>query len=173
MRLNWKKVKEEKYQVNPHRRMLKRKFIFPDETEADYDILDIGTTASVVAFTKANKIVLIKIFRPGPEKVLAEIPGGFVDEGEKPEEAAKRELLEETGYSGDFEFVSTSVDDAYSNCVRFIFVAKNCKKVQRPKREFDEFMEVVEMTLEQFRNHLRSGELTDVELGYLALDHLN
>ncbi len=28
------------------------------------------------------------------------------------------------------------------------------------------------MSLEDFRNHLRSGELTDVEIGYLALDHL-
>ncbi len=33
-------------------------------------------------------------------------------------------------------------------------------------------MEVVEVSLEEFRDHLRSGQLTDVELGYLALDHL-
>ncbi len=51
-------------------------------------------------------------------------------------------------------------------------MAKNCKKVKEPKREFDEFMEIVEMSLEEFREHLRSGQLSDVELGYLALDHL-
>jgi ADP-ribose pyrophosphatase len=117
--------------------------------------------------------VLVKVFRPGPEKVIMEMPGGFVKKGEDPTTAAKRELLEETGYSGDFELVGETLDDAYSNAVRYCFVATNCKKVQEPQWEDDEESEVVEMTLDDFRAHLRSGQLTDIEIGYLALDHLN
>jgi ADP-ribose pyrophosphatase len=173
MELEWRKIKEEKFKVSPHRRMLKKTFILPDGVEATYDLLDVGKTSSVLGFTPENNVILTKIFRPGPEKVLVEIPGGWVEEGEDPEKAAERELLEETGYRGDLEFVGTSIDDAYSNCIRYIYVAKNCQRIKEVNREFDEFMDVIEMPLKDFRTHLRSGELTDTELGYLALDYLD
>jgi hypothetical protein len=44
--------------------------------------------------------------------------------------------------------------------------------VQEQQTDQDEFIEVVEMSLEEFRNHLRSGELTDIGTGYLGLDFL-
>ncbi len=173
MKLEWKKIKEEKY-GSGHVRMLKKTFELPDGTWVDYEIRDQGQTASVLAFTPENKVILVKIFRPGPEKVLMEIPGGFVDADEDPVKAAGRELLEETGYQGEeMELAGQTIDDAYSNLERFIVIAKNCQKVQEPNREFDEFMEVIEMTPSEFREHLRSGQLSDVELGYLALDYLN
>lgn len=171
MKLQWKKIKEEPYKAGRYR-MVKTTFVLPGGEEAIYDLRDQGITASVVGLTQENKVVLVKIFRPGPEKVLAEIPGGFVDEGEDPQKAAERELLEETGYSGELELAGSTIDDAYSNLVRYVYVARNCQKVKEPEREFDEFMEVVEVSLEEFRDHLRSGQLTDAELGYLALDYL-
>lgn len=153
--------------------MLKKTFILPNGQTAEYDIKDNGQTVCVLAFTSDNKIILEKVFRPGPEKILMEMPGGFVDEGEDPNKAISRELLEETGYSGDFEFVGTVIDDAYSNCIRNIFIGKNCKKVQDPKPEFDEEnMEIFEMSLDDFKKHLRSGQLTDTEAGFMALDFL-
>lgn len=153
--------------------MLKKSFILLNGQESDYDIKDERKIACGLVLTSDNKVVLMKVFRPGPEKVLLELPGGFVDKNEDPLKAAKRELLEETGYTGDFELVGEAFDDAYSNCVRYCYVAKNCEKVQEPNWEEDEECEIVEMDLKDFRNHLRSGQLTDVEIGYLALDHLN
>lgn len=73
---------------------------------------------------------------------------------------------------GDFQFVSTSLDCAYSNLLGYNFVATNCKKIQEQKLDENEFIEVVEMPLEKFKEHLRSGELTDIKTGYLGLDLL-
>ena len=101
-----------------------------------------------------------------------EIPGGHMEKDENPIDAPKRELLEETGYTGDFEIIGETLDDAYSNCVRYCFVARNCKKIQEPEWEEDEECEIIEMDLKDFREHLRSGQLTDIEIGYLALDYL-
>jgi len=73
---------------------------------------------------------------------------------------------------GDFQFVGTSLDCAYSNLLGYNFVATNCKKTQEQKLDENEFIEVVEMPLEKFKEHLRSGELTDIKTGYLGLDFL-
>jgi ADP-ribose pyrophosphatase len=87
---------------------------------------------------------------------------------------AEDELLEETGYKGKIEFAGTAVHDAYSSKIRHVFIAKNCIKVSEPRttEEDEKFVEIIEMSLEDFRKHLRSGQLTDVESGYLALDYL-
>lgn len=171
MNLTWKKLNEEPYRAG-YRRMLKKTFQLPDGSEHVYDVKDDGQAACVLAFTTEGKIIMTRIYRPGPEKILTEMPGGRVEEGENPLEAMKRELLEETGYTGEFEFVGTCIDDAYSNMLRYCYIVKNCTKIAEPKGDDDEFNKTVFMTLPEFRQHLRSGEFTDVEVGYLCLDYL-
>ena len=56
--------------------------------------------------------------------------------------------------------------------IRHNFVATGCYKVQEQDLGDNEFVKVVEMSLDDFRKHLRTGELTDVESGYLGLDFL-
>ena len=96
----------------------------------------------------------------------------ILDEGEAAEAAIARELLEETGYAGDVEHVVDSLDDAYSTTRRSCFVVTNCRKVAEPQHTSTEQTEVVLLPLDAFRQHLRSGQLTDIEVGYLGLDHL-
>ncbi|MDX9970373.1 MAG: NUDIX hydrolase [Candidatus Gracilibacteria bacterium] len=168
---SWKKIKETPFKAG-FRNLLNRVFILPNGKTADFDVMNSGKVACVLALTNEKKIVLASQFRPGPEKILHELPGGCVEKGEEPIDAIQRELLEETGYTGDFEFVGTSLNGAYTTMIKYNFVAKNCKKIQEPQTDDTEFCEVLEMPLEDFRKHLRSGELSDVATGYLGLDHL-
>lgn len=62
-------------------------------------VLEFDSWANIVALTKNREVVLVKQYRHGVQQVVLELPGGVVDTGEDPLEGAKRELMEETGYS--------------------------------------------------------------------------
>ena len=147
-------------------------FQLPNGKKDEFYIKKEKNGAGIVALTEDNKIILVKQFRPGPKKILLELPGGFVDVENKPKETIENELLEETGYIGKVKYVGSCIDDAYSNMMRYCFVATNCVKIQKQKLGVHEFAEVVLIPLDKFREHLRNGELTDVEIGYLGLDFL-
>lgn len=154
------------------RRLIGKEFQLPDGKTREFEIKDEGKVVSILALTSNQSVILVKQFRPGPEKVLVEMPGGILDDNELPDVAAARELAEETGYAGNLKFVGEAISDAYSNLIRYVFVATDCKKVSEQKLDDTEFAEVVTMSLREFRDHLRSGQLTDVECGYLGLDAL-
>jgi ADP-ribose pyrophosphatase len=135
------------------RRILSTRFVLPNGIEADFEIKQEPCTVNILALTPHNTVLLVQQFRPGPEAILLELPGGAIDPGEEPAQAAARELLEETGYRGEIEAVGTSWQCAYSTMLKYSFVARNCVKVQEPALDDHEFIEVVEMPLTDFRQH--------------------
>jgi len=76
-----------------------RRYYLPAKgKEADFYLFEYSPWVSILPVTTSGEIVLIRQYRPGLDRILWEIPAGLVDECEKPLDAAKRELLEETGY---------------------------------------------------------------------------
>jgi len=145
-------------------------FLMPDGRKSDFYIKKDQPAVAIVALTSENKIILTKQYRPGPDKICLELPGGNIEDKQTPLEAAKAELIQETGFTGDFEFVTQCLDDAYSTMNRTVCIAKNCYKAQ--DLDQNEYIEVELVSIGEFRQILRSGQMTDVEVGYLGLDYL-
>ncbi len=66
----------------------------------EYYVLEYPSWVNVIAVTTDGRFVMVEQYRHGLDDVFVELCGGVVEEGEDPETAARRELLEETGYSG-------------------------------------------------------------------------
>jgi ADP-ribose diphosphatase len=150
-----------------------RTYRMPDGSVSDWDIHTVGfTTVALLALTGDQQVVLTRQFRPGPGAVLLDMPGGIVDPGESVAEAARRELREETGFAADpVEVVGSCWAFGASTWRRHVAVARGCRPVGQPASwGGDEYCEPVVVPLRDFRALLRSGETTDVDLGYLALD---
>lgn len=168
----WKELSREEVFKKYSRKIEKVVFRLPEGNEADFYIKAEASAAAILAITKDNQILMVKQFRPGPKKILYELPGGYVEEGESGISAVERELLEETGYKAKVQYIGECLDDAYSTMRRFCYVATDCVKVTEPKQTKTEQVELKLLTLKEFRELLRSGQMTDVEVGYLALDFL-
>ena len=172
MNIDWQQLGADELVTIGYRKLLKRTYKLPNQKIADYYVKKEGPSVCMLVLTSDQKVVIAEQFRVGPNKVLLELPGGGINPDEEPLAAAKRELLEETGYSGDFEFIGQSLDDAYSTQLRSNFVVTNAQQIAHPQNDDSEFINVHTMSLEEFRAHLRSGQLSDIETGYLGLDYL-
>ncbi len=158
--------------LSGHVQAVTRTYRMPDGTIQDWDILESGPTVAVLALTENSQVVMVRQFRPGPGVTLLEMPGGMVEPEESILAAAARELLEETGYHGQLESAGSCWLSARDTRRSHVAVAREATLVAAPSLDEGEFCETVLISLDRFRELLREGDLTDVDLGYLALDHL-
>ena len=168
----WQELSREVIFEKYNRKLECVKYTTPDGKINDFYIKNERAAVGVVALTEDKRVILVRQFRPGPQEILDELPGGYIEDGETPEAAAARELLEETGYQGTAKLAATAVDCAYATTKKHCVVVTGCVKISEPHLENTEFAETVLVSLKDFRALLRSGKNTDVELGYLGLDFL-
>ncbi len=117
----------------------------------------------VLPITKNNEVVLVKQYRPALGKYTLEIPAGLLDEGETELQSAKRELLEETGYTTDnIEYLCKFYPSVgISNETIKIFIAKDVEKVAEISLDETEFLTVHLFSLEEVEKMIENDELHD------------
>lgn len=148
-------------------------FRLPSGETKDFYIHNERSTVCVFALTDAREVILVEQYRPGPKKVLRELPGGYIDDNETPRQAISREFREETGFSGKLRMLGHSFYSAYSTRVKYYFLAISCEQTTFPQPKGSEkYSQVVLLPLDDFLKDLRSGNITDADCAYAALHYL-
>ncbi|MFC5187470.1 NUDIX hydrolase [Actinomadura harenae] len=147
-----------------------RVYRYPDGREEPWDILLGGSTVAVLALTEDEQVVLARQYRPGPDAVLLEMPGGNVTGAEDVLGAALRELREETGYEAESAAVVMQTWLAsYATHRRHAVVARDCRWVGEQRLDDAEFIEPVLMPIGEFIAHALGGQLTDTDMALACL----
>lgn len=116
----------------------------------------------VVARTKDARILLVRQFRYAAQVVCTELPGGIVDDGETPLQAAQRELLEETGHTAaQWRHIGSS----YANPARqtnsvHVFLAQDAVQVSGQKLDHGEELSWESVTVDQIEQLIDVGEFS-------------
>lgn len=127
----------------------------------DYYVLEYPNWVNAVAITKENKVIMVRQYRHAADIISLEIPGGVIDGDELPEDAIKRELLEETGYSFESsELIATTYPNpATSTNVTYTYLLTGGVKTNEQHLDEHEILEVEEYTIEAVKQLLKDNKI--------------
>lgn len=143
-----------------------------DGTTKTFEKVKRRDTVGVIAVTADKKILILRQEQPGTTPFLGTC-GGIIDVGEDVFEAAKRELLEETGCVSDtWELYEKTQPISKIDWALFTFIARGVKKIAEPALDSGEKVHVKEVPWEEFLQLLLDESFRDHELILKALKTL-
>lgn len=116
---------------------------------------------NVIALTAERELVMVHQYRFGIGRNSLEIPGGMVDPGEEHGAAARRELLEETGYEAETWTYLGHVEPnpALQDNLCHHWLAEGARASASPTPDPGEDLRVVTLSLEEVRRRIHAGEI--------------
>ena len=116
---------------------------------------------NIIPLTPDEQVILVEQWRHGSQTVELETPGGLMDNDETPEQCARRELLEETGYEAAalVHLATVRPNPAIQNNLQHYILASGCRKVGEPVLDQAEDIAVRLAPLVQIDDMIRSGEI--------------
>ncbi len=179
---SWSKVGKAYILAEKYKRMLvSQKFINPISGVLEEYSFFAGKVESVIIFpiTKDKKVVATKQFRHAANDVFIEIPGGNKNPKESFENTARRELLEETGFSAE-KFINLKtkkiwIDPGGVKNYHTLCLATGCHKVSEPKLDVAEQIEVVTIPIIKWLEMIHEGLIIDcktVAMTFLVLPYI-
>ena len=175
----WERLSSEKLVETPYFALRSDRLRLPDGAiKEPYYVIERPDAAIVFPLTESGEVVLVRQYRPAIGRVELGLPAGLVEEGEEPEKAARRELQEETGYSGgEWEALgavasSPSLKDNWAH----LYLARGVQRTGSQQPDEHERLEIVLVPVEEMLAQVRAGNIVSssgVAAVLLALDSLN
>jgi ADP-ribose pyrophosphatase len=132
--------------------------------------IGIGGIVVMIAVTRSGNVILEKQFRPPLGRDVIELPAGLVEPGESMEAAARRELIEETGWSAKkLSFLAEGpISTGASTEALRAYLCTDLEHVGVNGADDNEIIEVIEVPIESVQDFLRNsqaqGTLVDLKV---------
>ena len=130
--------------------------------EHDFFIFESSSWVNIIPLTPEQEVVLVRQYRHGTRDVTLEIPGGLVEETDTPEQAARRELFEETGYRPleTYSLGAVHPNPAIQSNECYTFLAKDVFVDGEQQQDEREDIEVLLRPLSAIPQLIRDREIT-------------
>ncbi len=134
----------------------------PDGNKVVYDYIEHVPGACILPVDDEGNIILVSQYRNAVDEITLEVPAGSMNEGEAPEQCAKRELEEETGYIADniIYVMKTYLVISTSNEYTYVYIGKNLHEGRR-NMDPEEFINVRKYTLKEALQLIKDGTIID------------
>ncbi len=126
-----------------------------------YVVLECPDWVNIIALTDERRIVLVRQYRHGIDRVALELPAGTVERGEDPLATARRELAEETGYTSDRWTLLGSVhpNPAFQDNRCYHLLAEGARRTVEPVLDPGETIDVELYPLSDLPGLIAAGQL--------------
>lgn len=147
-----------------HLRLRKDCIELPDgQTIEDYYVRESRGFVVVFALTNDGRVVLTRQYKHGIGRELLELPAGAIDPEEEPLQTAQREFLEETGCSGEMQYVrSFCTDPTNADTLAHLFFAPKVERVAEQNLGVGEDIAIEFVTLDELHSLVRDGTIDSV-----------
>jgi len=130
--------------------------------EAEFVILNSPNWVNIIPITKNNEILLIEQYRQGTDSITLEIPGGLIENGEQPIDAAKRECIEETGYASSEDLILTGIsypNPAFLTNQCFSYAWMDVENKYQQHFDIDEDIRVIPTPIPEVKKLIMDGRI--------------
>jgi 8-oxo-dGTP pyrophosphatase MutT (NUDIX family) len=158
----WERLRSERLLENRYFSIRSDRLRLPDGGIKDpYYVIERPDAAIVFPLTRSGEVVLVRQYRPPLGMMELGLPAGLVEEGERPEAAARRELSEETGYTGGGwePLGSLASSPSLKDNWAYLFLARDVEETAAPDPDEHELVEVVRVPVGELRDLVRSGKI--------------
>ena len=129
--------------------------------EGIFSVIHSVDWVNILALTSSDEAVLIRQYRHGTRAIVTEIPGGMIDDGEQPIQAARRELQEETGFTAKtwVQLGTTQPNPAIQSNHCHMFLALGAEQSGPLSLDENEVIETFTVPIEDLPSLVYQGEI--------------
>ncbi|MTV82981.1 NUDIX hydrolase [Secundilactobacillus folii] len=148
----------------------------PDGLTVERDLIHTDPTITILAVTPDNQVALTSEYRVGINADSVSLPAGIINQGESPEDAAKREFKEETGFIADSATVMTTItsSEGFMDQTAALMLLKfDPQNKTETHFDADEYVNVQLVSLNEVLQFLKQGKINTAQalaaVGYYQL----